>query len=300
MHHPLLRYIDEVARQGSIRKAAKVMNVASSAVNRQILKAEAEFDTRLFDRLPEGVELTAAGRVVVEHCRRTLYDYRNLRAAIDDIRDLRSGHIHISTLDSTTFGFLPQVMEDFSNEYPGISFTVATAGPDETIEAVAKGLVHVGLSFTRDLHPDVRVVAEKPSPFGVIMRPDHPLADRHYVTVEDCVGFPLVRTMDARGKTSIIDQEIDTAVLPLSTIFYTNAHIMAKHAIKAARGIGIYTKIGFLSDIKSGELRFVPLAERILSEYKIGAIVSAHKNIETSAHLFVNAIERHFRKVDFT
>lgn len=300
MHHPLLRYVDEVARQGSIRKAAKVLNVASSAVNRQILKLEAEFDTRIFDRLPEGVELTAAGRVVVEHCRRTLYDYRNLRAAIDDIRDLRSGHVHVSTLDSMTFGFLPQVMDDFSNDHPGISFTVTTASPEETIEAVAKGTVHVGLSFSRDLHPDVRVVAEKPSPFGVIMRPDHPLADRHYVTVQDCVSFPLVRTADARGKTSIIDQEMDSAVLPLSTIFYTNALIMAKHAIKANRGVGIYTKVGFLSEIEAGELRFVPLAERTLSEYKIGAVISAHKTIETSAHLFVSAIERHFRKVDFT
>jgi DNA-binding transcriptional LysR family regulator len=300
MHHPLLRYIDEVARQGSIRKAAKVLNVASSAVNRQILKVEAEFKTRIFDRLPEGVELTAAGRVVVEHCRRTLYDYRSIRAAIDDIRDLRSGHVHISTLDSMVFSFLPQVIDDFSQDHPGISFTVATAGPEETIAGVAKGMVNVGLSFTRDLHPNVRVVAEKPSPFGVIMRPDHPLADRHYVTVEDCAAFPLVRTVDARGKTSLIDQEIDTAVLPLSAVFFTNALIMAKYAIKAGKGVGIYTKVGFLSEIAEGSLRFVPLADRVLSEYKIGAIISAHKNIETSAHLLVSTIERHFRKVDFT
>ena len=53
MHAAALRYLREVARCGSVRRAAQTLNVASSAVNRQILKLESELGVRLFDRLPD-------------------------------------------------------------------------------------------------------------------------------------------------------------------------------------------------------------------------------------------------------
>jgi DNA-binding transcriptional LysR family regulator len=47
MHAAALRYVDEVARAGSIRQAAERLNVAASAVNRQILRLEADFGVQL-------------------------------------------------------------------------------------------------------------------------------------------------------------------------------------------------------------------------------------------------------------
>ena len=41
------------------------LNVSPSAVNRQILKLEAEYGVALFERLPRGVSLTEAGRILV-------------------------------------------------------------------------------------------------------------------------------------------------------------------------------------------------------------------------------------------
>ena len=61
MHAIVLKYLEEVARRGSIRKASRALNVASSAINRQILKLEEELGTPLFQRLPAGMRLTPAG-----------------------------------------------------------------------------------------------------------------------------------------------------------------------------------------------------------------------------------------------
>ena len=72
LHSRKLQYIDEIARCGSIRKAAQRLNVASSAVNRQILALEEEFGAPLFERLPRGLRLTAAGEMCVEHIREVL------------------------------------------------------------------------------------------------------------------------------------------------------------------------------------------------------------------------------------
>ncbi len=61
LHAAALGYFREVARAGSIRKAAGVLNVAASALNRQILNLEAQLGSPLFDRLPGGMRLTVAG-----------------------------------------------------------------------------------------------------------------------------------------------------------------------------------------------------------------------------------------------
>ena len=83
MHDKLLIYLDEVARQGSIRKAAAVLNVASSSVNRKIISAEQNLGARLFDRVASGVELTDAGAILLEHCRKTMFDYQKVLTQID-------------------------------------------------------------------------------------------------------------------------------------------------------------------------------------------------------------------------
>ena len=58
MHARVLRYLDEVVRRGSIRKAAEHLHVAPTAVNRQILDLEAELGAPLFDRIHNRLRLT--------------------------------------------------------------------------------------------------------------------------------------------------------------------------------------------------------------------------------------------------
>src|ERR1700688_1008634 len=65
----LLTYVDAVARYGSIRKAAAALNIASSALNRQILDLEVDLGAPLFERLPRGVRVTSAGEAFLVYAR---------------------------------------------------------------------------------------------------------------------------------------------------------------------------------------------------------------------------------------
>lgn len=67
LHAPMIVYFDAIRRAGSVREAARRLNVASSAVNRQLLKLEAELGTPLFERLPAGLKLTHAGAAFARH-----------------------------------------------------------------------------------------------------------------------------------------------------------------------------------------------------------------------------------------
>ena len=107
VHASILKYFVEVARSGSIRKAAQNLFVASSAINRQIRKLEEELGTELFDRLPSGMRLNAAGERVLQHVRGTLHDYQITRTELDALKGERTGHVALASMDSLFIDFCP-------------------------------------------------------------------------------------------------------------------------------------------------------------------------------------------------
>ena len=93
MHAAVLRYFDHVARHGSIRKAADALAVASSAVNRQILRLEEEMGVALFERGRTGVRPTPAGELLLRHVRETQNEYQRTRAEIASLGGTVTGDV---------------------------------------------------------------------------------------------------------------------------------------------------------------------------------------------------------------
>lgn len=94
-----------------------------------------------------------------------------------------------------------------THSHPGVTFTILTAGLEEISEAVASGAADIGLGFTRFQHPAVRLRFETRTPFGAIVSPGHPLASLHYVTLDECAQYPIVRAHDPAGKAMFLEEE---------------------------------------------------------------------------------------------
>ncbi|EQD34685.1 transcriptional regulator, LysR family, partial [mine drainage metagenome] len=112
-------YFDEVGRRGSIRKAAERLHIAPSAVDRQILQLEARIGAPLFERLPKGLRMTAAGELLLETIRRWKREYEVLQAQIRDLQGLCSGEVSIALVEGAT-EFMTDTLRQFRTRYPGI------------------------------------------------------------------------------------------------------------------------------------------------------------------------------------
>ena len=295
MHDKFLTYFDEVARHGSIRKAAAHLNVSSSSVNRKIISIEERLGIKLFDRHADGVEVTSAGAVVLEHCRKTIFDYRKILSTVDDIRELRAGHINIAALDSVAIGVLPEALEKFSGTYPEISFVVQTAQPNEVIQGVAEGEIDIGISFCNDLLPGVRIHTEKATPIGAIMRPDHPLAERDTLEINDLSNFRLIRSYDGTSERSLWSEAMEKTGIAISTQTNTNSLPLARAMIKRSQSVGIYTKIGFLEEIDMGLLHYIALQSPVLSGLRIGILISSRTSLTPANHLLCRSLSKALR-----
>lgn len=295
MHDKFLNYFDETARQGSIRKAAAVLNLSSSSLNRKIISIENKLGIRLFDRHADGVRITDAGVLVLEHCRNTLFDYQRLLHMVDDIRDMRTGHIDIATLDSIALSVLPDVLNAFKASYPEVGYSIRTAEPHGVMQAVADGAADIGVSFSNDLHPDVRCQAEKATPIGAIMAMDHPLAERDLLEVGDLAPFQLIRSYDSQSHRSFVNETAANLGVQMSTLVSTNSLPLAKSMILSGHGVGIYSKIGFLEEIEDGRLRYVGLDSPVLRDLRIGVLISARTGLLPVQHLLARALAKSLR-----
>jgi DNA-binding transcriptional LysR family regulator len=117
IHLGMLRSVEAVARLGSLRAAAGELGVTPGAVSQQIIKAEAQLDRQLFERLPKGLVPTAIGRQFAEH----LNDgFREIAKGINVTRPNATDAITISVAPVFAGKWLVWRLSRFSAENPSI------------------------------------------------------------------------------------------------------------------------------------------------------------------------------------
>jgi len=292
MHAVALRYVDEVARLGSIRRAADALNVASSAVSRQILKLEAEIGTPLFDRNRRGVRPTPAGDVLLRHIRETMSDYRRTTAEIANLAGIMSGSVSIISLESLAVRFMPTVIEELSARHPHVTFTLLVVDPGEIGDALRSERNDFGVLFVDERHRGIDIVGDIRTSIGAVMRPDHPLARRRQVTLTECAAHPVVMLHDLWLIDAIMATEFSQSGARFTPRIVSNSIEFMRQLILAGLGIGFFTPIGFIDEIRRGELVHVPLAEPGLVNSRIGILVPRHKRLSPPAVLAIEHIRQ--------
>lgn len=274
------RYFLAVADAGSIRAAARELNIVSSAVNRQVLLLEDNLGIRLFDRVGRGLRLSEAGTLLARQVRETLDRYDDTVVELDTLRGLRRGRIRIATVESISVERLPELLADFWRRHAGIEVVLTVAGADEVTRRVDEGQADVGFTFSTHPLEGLRLVHEETHPVGALMAADHPLAGRERLAFQDLIAEPLV--LPARGMS------LRTALEPLLTPRRRELIVRAElnslrlmsALVRRSQSVGFLTNVGFERELRSGELVWTPLAgadrvtDRLMVVSRIGTIPS--------------------------
>src|SRR5260221_14026276 len=93
LHAHWVLYFHEVVQARSIRGAAKVLNVAPSAVSRQLKEVEALIGGKLMERGADGFRLTAAGEGGADHVSQVLRGFGRVAGSPDKFPGPRRGHV---------------------------------------------------------------------------------------------------------------------------------------------------------------------------------------------------------------
>jgi len=291
LHSRMLRYLDEVARRGSIRRAAEQLNVASSSINRQIIELEAEIGAPLFERLPRRMRLTSVGEVLISHVRRTLRDHEKARHQILELEGVGRGSIRIATMNGLASGLIPRLCVEFERRHPGVRFEVLSLLGPEILRAVSEGEVDFGLGYNMADAADLRVVNRFDVRLGVIMRPDHPLASQPTVRLSDCMGIPLALSDTSMSIRRYIDKAAQRAGLALDVYYTTNSIEMMKFIVSKSGGLSIMSAPDIAEEKRRGVLEFRRLTDRYISRGDLRLVERATGPMGPSARAFMEVLQ---------
>ncbi len=300
LHAVVLRYLKEVARRGSIRKAAATLNVASSAINRQILKVEADLGVKLFDRHPEGMRLTPAGEILLRHVSDTLTNYDRLLAEIDGLRGIRSGHVRIAAVDSLLLDFLPAALGDFAARHQAVTFAVQAAAPMAALGEITEGNADIALTFVTPTSPTVELLASVRMPIGAVMAPSHPLAGRTLLDFADFQGHAVLMQQETLPVVPFLDDDFAAFRGGVTPRFVSNSIEMLRHIIRAGLGVAFFTRLGFAREIASGELVWVPLASPRLEQLRLGLFIPTQRTPLPAAAAVARELVSRLRALEAT
>ncbi len=109
-----------VVKSGSMAKAAAGLNVSTPSISEIVAGLERALGVRLLDRSPRGVLLTPYGAALLKCGEAAFDDLRQGIRAIEFLADPTAGELKIGCPESTAVAILPQIVQQFSREYPRV------------------------------------------------------------------------------------------------------------------------------------------------------------------------------------
>jgi DNA-binding transcriptional LysR family regulator len=287
LHSRKLLYVNEIARTGSIRKAAARLNVASSAINRQILALEEEMGAPLFERLPRGLRLTAAGELCIEHIREVLKNYERLEGRIRSLKMQQAGKVRLVTTVGLAAGPLPEILARFQAEHSRVFIQLRNDAGTTTVGPVLSGEVDIGLGFNIAPTPGIRSLGNFDIPIGVVLPPGHPLIGPGPINLADVVQERLVLAQQGTSLRDVINLALSRLDVSVEPVLETNAAEMMKKLVRCGAGLTILNPLDVITECRQGELVFRPIAEPHGRHQPMKLIARARAPLDSATSLFV-------------
>jgi DNA-binding transcriptional LysR family regulator len=271
-------------------QAAEVLHVSASAIERQILQAEKALNAQLFEMLPSGLKLTAAGELLFSDLRRWSKEYSRTVERVDELRGLRRGHVGIALIDALSEGIVPATIAQLGEEYPQLTFDLRILDNRQVAEQVGAAEVDVGLLLEPHENAKLQTRAVAEIPIGVAVPIGHPLTTKPRVAIGQVFEF---RQIVAAAPLIVHERAI-----ALNARHHTAPpHFVSCNDVKTMRslirdgaGIGILSFVDVASDVAENRLAFLPLHGRQTKPLTLGLCVAPQRQLSRAANLVIDRL----------
>lgn len=284
----ILRYFLAVAKEGSITKAAEVLHVTQPTLSRQLMELEEEMGVRLFIRGKRQITLTDSGILFQQRIKEIISLLDKTERDLAEQKDLINGVVSIGCVESIASTMLPEVMENFSAQYPMVQYELYSADGDDIREKLDRGNIDIGIllePIEAAKYDFIRLPFQEV--WGILLRRDDPLAERDSVSVGDILDLPLIlprRTIVQSEIANWFGIGLDRLKIFASNNLPTNASLLVE------RGLGYAICVrGAYTIRKNEKTRFVPFSP----ERTTGHVLAWRKNrvFTTATSLLIQLIK---------
>lgn len=259
-----LRALVTVAETGNVTRASSLLNIVQPAVSRQLRLLEEDMGTTLFERGRHGMELTEAGRTMVEYARRILNEVARAKAEIRPSQGPISGIVTIGLLASTADLLSTPLVTSVAEKYPGIRVRISVGYAGHLVDWLEKGEVDAALLYDQKKTPALQVKPLLEEPLWIVGPAAAKLRRNKPVDLAQVVKHPFVLPSAPHGLRKLMEQAVTLMGLEFSVVAETNALSVQKDLVLHGHGWTMLPAVAVADDIARGILSGAPLAEPAL------------------------------------
>ncbi|MFI0471922.1 LysR family transcriptional regulator [Halomonas sp. HMF6819] len=272
-----LHYFDTVARCRSLRQAAAMLNVAPTAISRQIDQLEAQLGAPLLERSPNGIVLTDAGELLAAQARETLRDFERVQEHIADLKGLQVGRVRLGAAEGVVAGLLAPTLADMGERYPKVCFDIDITSAGQMVERLRLGTVDIGLSFFTPRHDDITVLESARLDHHAVMAPNHALAGDDEITLTRLAEHRVILPDATYGARQALERGALRAGISLKPSFDTASLETQKALALNGAGVLVLPPMAVARECARGELKSIPLAADTLEAARMDLCVYRHR-----------------------
>ena len=285
-----LRAFCQVARLGSISRAAEALFLSQPAVSLQIQALERDIGTRLFDRSGRRLTLTREGDILYEMARPLVEGLDGLDGAFRErLAGLDAGELHVAAGSSTILYLLPKIVAAFRAAHPEIRLSLHNVTGAGGLELLRSDKVDLAFGSMLDIPADLDYAPVHEFEPMLIMPLDHPLAGRRDITLADLSPYGLILPPQRLTTYRLVDLVFQRARVPYTVALEVGGWEVIKQYVAMGQGISIVTAF-CLTEADHQRLATHSLA-RYFPARSYGVVKRRGKFLSAQARAFVDLIQ---------
>ena len=150
-----LRYFTAVARFAHFGKAAEACNVTQPALSMQVRELETGLGLKLFERRQQGVQLTDAGREILERAKKILTAVRDMNDFAHHHEQVLTGRLRLGVIPSLAPYILPPLLPVVRDRFPDLDLRVRETLTESLVDELVAGQLDVLLLALPIEHPEI-------------------------------------------------------------------------------------------------------------------------------------------------
>ena len=284
------KYFLAVAETGSIRQAAKNLHVSASAISRQIQNLEHNFKSTLFERKALGMALTEEGRIIEKHMRSTMREMEIAQVEIDEIHGLLTGTINYSTIEGVLNAWMLPAIAEFQTRYTGIKFSGKIYASDIVYQSLTTDQADLGIALEYDIPNEVEVIKRFETGFKIALSPNHELAGRDTLEIEELAAFPLAMLCEGFHTRHLLDTLSSRKGLAFNITFELDNIDILKQFVLSTNGATILPDYSLISESQDNSMKVININEGVFPNSTTVLCVRKGRYLTKATRQFISFI----------
>lgn len=256
-----LRMLVAIADEGTVTRAAAVLNVSQPALSHGLRALERSVGVSLFARRPRGLVPTEAGERLLRTARVVLREIERARTDVSRGSIGRGELLRISTECYTAYHWLPPVFQAFRERCPGVELRVIPSAIGHPLKALREEALDVAIGVRREAYAGFVYHELFEDELVVVMPPDHPLASEPFATPQHFADEHLLLFTEDPFDSSLMRLVLSPAGVMPREISYVPAPDALLELVKTGLGISVFAKWAVARHLRDGELVGIPLTK---------------------------------------